>query len=604
MVTLTRLLGESSARSTRQVQRQAQKLVSQLWVQIFGQLDICDENVDSIKSQVLRGFWQTAPNSFIRTFGKQKSKVSFGRNASQVDQHLVRVLLGNQKHYGTERGALLPALTSLRRVTAPPPMFVFHLAGRMKAFDCFAFGLYKVKFDFHQWLHTVCCQHGIEAISPATNFLQQVILSGSEDSPVGGFGSVFVEVLSRFSDVAPPTQSDFHGNSKNQNRNNGSRTASPSGGVMTWRELENVLEKVCSGNPDLGKVRQTRAKKHISTENSDNTAKTADTISQLHGNEINVMAPPPSQPPPLPSQMVANTKARANIEADLPRAPPPSAPPPTAPPPTTAPPSVPGGSKNRHDLAALSQPSPNMPPPPVAKLNMAVPTAASPSKPLPGVDSEGANGILAIVTSAMPKTMSPPAPTPPSAPALSGSAVATTPVQNSPAVGEVALRPAAPASILSKAELMAVRNGSQMDQMCHEVFNNFYLGDITLNGLVKHITANATSSDFDKQFYKHQVTHAIQECRFLPKYPEVELTKIAELLGRLMFLRLCPPMTLGFCLRFVLEALRRPVDSKMFLFGILAIEEILGSMWSWPKICNHLVERKLLSKNQYIHIDL
>ena len=73
---------------------------------------------------------------------------------------------------------------------------------------------------------------------------------------------------------------------------------------MTWGEVESVLEKVCSGHPELEKVRQTRAKKHISTENSDNTAKTADTISP--GPLYEVMAPPPSQPPPPPS-IVANS---------------------------------------------------------------------------------------------------------------------------------------------------------------------------------------------------------------------------------------------------------------------------------------------------------
>jgi len=66
------------------------------------------------------------------------------------------------------------------------------------------------------------------------------------------------------------------------------------------------------------------------------------------------------------------------------------------------------------------------------------------------------------------------------------------------------------------------------------------------------------------------------------KYPLKELQITGLLFGALVAHKLVSNFTLGIALRFVLEALRKPADSKMFNFGLIAIGQFKQRIQHWP----------------------
>ena len=47
-------------------------------------------------------------------------------------------------------------------------------------------------------------------------------------------------------------------------------------------------------------------------------------------------------------------------------------------------------------------------------------------------------------------------------------------------------------------------------------------------------------------------------------------------------------MALGIALRYVLEALRKPYGSKMYYFGIAALDKFKTRLKDYPQYCQHL----------------
>jgi hypothetical protein len=55
------------------------------------------------------------------------------------------------------------------------------------------------------------------------------------------------------------------------------------------------------------------------------------------------------------------------------------------------------------------------------------------------------------------------------------------------------------------------------------------------------------------------------------------------------FRQLVSSITLGIALRYVLEALRKPLRSNMFKFGMCALEQFKQRLVEWPQYCHHIL---------------
>jgi hypothetical protein len=71
--------------------------------------------------------------------------------------------------------------------------------------------------------------------------------------------------------------------------------------------------------------------------------------------------------------------------------------------------------------------------------------------------------------------------------------------------------------------------------------------------------------------------------------------------GSLVKHQLVSSITLGHALRCVLDALRKPLDSKMFSFALAALDQFKDRLVEWPQYCNHILQ---ISHIREAHLEL
>lgn len=92
----------------------------------------------------------------------------------------------------------------------------------------------------------------------------------------------------------------------------------------------------------------------------------------------------------------------------------------------------------------------------------------------------------------------------------------------------------------------------------------------------------------EKEVYECMLRNLFDEYQFFPKYPDRELHTTAVLFGGIIEKGLATYMALGIALRYVLEALKKPYSSKMYLFGIAALDRFKTRLKDYPSYCQHL----------------
>lgn len=89
-----------------------------------------------------------------------------------------------------------------------------------------------------------------------------------------------------------------------------------------------------------------------------------------------------------------------------------------------------------------------------------------------------------------------------------------------------------------------------------------------------------------------------EEYKFFPQYPDKELHITAQLFGGIIERGIVTSyVTLGLALRFVLEALKKPEGSKMYYFGIAALDRFKSRLKEYHKYCEHV--RAILHFNEF-----
>uniref|UniRef100_A0A8D2LCP1 CCR4-NOT transcription complex subunit 1 n=1 Tax=Varanus komodoensis TaxID=61221 RepID=A0A8D2LCP1_VARKO len=92
----------------------------------------------------------------------------------------------------------------------------------------------------------------------------------------------------------------------------------------------------------------------------------------------------------------------------------------------------------------------------------------------------------------------------------------------------------------------------------------------------------------EREVFNCMLRNLFEEYRFFPQYPDKELHITACLFGGIIEKGLVTYMALGLALRYVLEALRKPFPSKMYYFGIAALDRFKNRLKDYPQYCQHL----------------
>ncbi|OMP00668.1 hypothetical protein COLO4_12469 [Corchorus olitorius] len=133
--------------------------------------------------------------------------------------------------------------------------------------------------------------------------------------------------------------------------------------------------------------------------------------------------------------------------------------------------------------------------------------------------------------------------------------------------------------------------GEDIESEANSYFHQMFSGQLTIESMVQMLARFKESSVKREQLiFECMIANLFEEYRFFPKYPERQLKIAAVLFGSVIKQQLVTHLTLGIALRGVLDALRKPADSKMFVFGTKALEQFVDRLIEWPQYCNHILQ--------------
>lgn len=141
-----------------------------------------------------------------------------------------------------------------------------------------------------------------------------------------------------------------------------------------------------------------------------------------------------------------------------------------------------------------------------------------------------------------------------------------------------------------------IASQDDIEDMANQYFQQIYSSEESARKVVEKLKGFRSSGNpRDNEVFQCMIHNLFDEYRFFSKYPEKELRITGILFGLLIKEQLVSSITLGIALRYVLEALRKPPtqspqSSKMFRFGMFALQQFKERLHEWPQYCSHIVQ--------------
>jgi CCR4-NOT transcription complex subunit 1 len=130
-----------------------------------------------------------------------------------------------------------------------------------------------------------------------------------------------------------------------------------------------------------------------------------------------------------------------------------------------------------------------------------------------------------------------------------------------------------------------------IEEEANSHFQRIYTSEIQIEAVVQMLKNFKASQDQrEQEVFACMIHNLFDEYRFFPRYPERELLITGKLFGSLIQHQLVSSITLGIALRYFLEALRKPLRSNMFKFGMCALEQFKQRLVEWPQYCHHILQ--------------
>ncbi|PWA89109.1 transcription regulator [Artemisia annua] len=130
-----------------------------------------------------------------------------------------------------------------------------------------------------------------------------------------------------------------------------------------------------------------------------------------------------------------------------------------------------------------------------------------------------------------------------------------------------------------------------IEKEANSYFQQMFSGQLTVDEMIQMLAGFKESSERrEKSIFECMIANLFEEYKFFNRYPDKQLKLAAILFGLLIKNQLVTHLTLGIALRAVLDALRKPADSKMFVFGTKALEKFIDRLNEWPQYCQHILQ--------------
>lgn len=143
---------------------------------------------------------------------------------------------------------------------------------------------------------------------------------------------------------------------------------------------------------------------------------------------------------------------------------------------------------------------------------------------------------------------------------------------------------------------------SDVEEEVNAFFDRIFTREVSVSEVI-NILQNLKESGIERDVlvYTCFIHNIFDEYRFFPKYPDNELHLTSILFGQLVACDLVTAMPLAAALRYVLDAIKKPPNQKLFKFGLQALLQFYQRLPEWPEYCCALEQISSLSS---IHPDL
>ncbi|KAJ3269632.1 hypothetical protein HDV01_001148 [Terramyces sp. JEL0728] len=130
-----------------------------------------------------------------------------------------------------------------------------------------------------------------------------------------------------------------------------------------------------------------------------------------------------------------------------------------------------------------------------------------------------------------------------------------------------------------------------IEEETNAFYEKIYKGELSIPQVIELLQILKKSPNIrDQETFKCMIHNLFDEYKFFSRYPDRELIITSILFGVLIQNQIVTSVSLGIALRYVLEALRQPVGSKLFQFGISALAQFQGRLPEWSQYCSLLLQ--------------
>ncbi|XP_015786178.1 CCR4-NOT transcription complex subunit 1 [Tetranychus urticae] len=129
----------------------------------------------------------------------------------------------------------------------------------------------------------------------------------------------------------------------------------------------------------------------------------------------------------------------------------------------------------------------------------------------------------------------------------------------------------------------------EADTYFQRIYNQSTTGSMSIDDVLEMLRRFQDSPNKrERDIFNCMIKNLFKEYCYFPQYPDKELLITAQLFGGIIQMGLVKYMALVVALRCVLEALRQPYSSKMYFFGIAALDRFKSKLKEYPLYCQHL----------------
>lgn len=139
---------------------------------------------------------------------------------------------------------------------------------------------------------------------------------------------------------------------------------------------------------------------------------------------------------------------------------------------------------------------------------------------------------------------------------------------------------------------------AHIERRANTLFQQIYTGQVSIDEAIRMLQSFKDSNNENHDVFACMLHSLFDEFRFFASYPDKELNITGILFGKLILHQLISHVPLGIAFRYVLEALRKPSSSKMFKFGVLALDQFKTRLGEWPQYCAFLSQIPQLRQAQ------